>query len=137
MSASQIVTGQKVDKTKVQRAKELRHQMTEEEHILWQHLRNRRRGGFHFRRQQIIDGFIVDFFRHAAGLVVEVDGEIHQQQDEYDAERDRILSAHGLRIVRVRNREVRQNLSGVLAHIAAELRLLETLEGEQDHVSDI
>ncbi|MDY7041421.1 MAG: DUF559 domain-containing protein [Chloroflexota bacterium] len=118
MPARHIVIGQKVDRAKVQRAKELRRRMTEEERILWQHLRANRLHGFHFRRQQIIDGFIVDFYCHAAGLVVEVDGEIHQQQTEYDAERDQILSARGLRILRVTNEDIRCGLPDVLACIA-------------------
>lgn len=101
----------------MQRAKELRTQMTQEEKILWQHLRANRLNGLHFRRQQIIDGFIVDFYCHATGLVVEVDGEIHQQQAEYDAERDQVLSARGLRLLRIKNQEVRQELDRVLVRI--------------------
>jgi very-short-patch-repair endonuclease len=46
-----------------------------------------------------------------------VDGEIHQQQAEYDAERDRILLARGLRLLRIQNKEVRKNLDKVLARI--------------------
>ncbi|MBW4619213.1 MAG: endonuclease domain-containing protein [Cyanosarcina radialis HA8281-LM2] len=113
-----IVIGQNVSPTKIQRAKELRHQMTAEEKILWQHLRTNRLQGFHFRRQQIIDGFIADFYCHAAGLIIEVDGEIHEQQTEYDADRDRILSARGLRLLRIKNEEVRQNIESVLKRIA-------------------
>ena len=71
MPAKNIVTGQKVNRSKVQYAKELRRNMTEEEKILWRHLRANRLHGFHFRRQQIIGKFIVDFYCHAAGLVVE------------------------------------------------------------------
>ena len=113
-----IVIGQKVTPVKIQRAKELRRQMTQEEKILWQHLRANQLNGLHFRRQQIIDGFITDFYCHAARLVIEVDGEIHQQQAEYDAERDRILLARGLRLLRIRNEQVRQNLDKVLARIS-------------------
>jgi len=113
-----IVIGQKVTPIKVQRAKELRHQMTQEEKILWQYLRANRLNGLHFRRQQIIDGFIADFYCHAARLVIEVDGEIHQQQAEYDAERDRVLLARGLRLLRIKNEEVRQNLNSVLMRIS-------------------
>ena len=113
-----IVIGQKVTRIKIQRAKELRREMTQEEKILWQHLRANRLNGLHFRRQQIIDGFIADFYCHAARLVIEVDGEIHQQQAEYDAERDRVLSARGLRLLRIKNEQVRQNLDSVLARIA-------------------
>ncbi|MDH7486387.1 MAG: DUF559 domain-containing protein [Anaerolineae bacterium] len=122
MPARNIVIGQKVDAAKVQRAKELRRQMTKEERLLWQHLRANRLHGFHFRRQQIINGFIVDFYCHAAGLVVELDGEVHQQQVEYDTERDRILSARGLRILRFRNEEIRRDLPGVLTRIAEACR---------------
>lgn len=113
-----IVIGQKVTSVKVQRAKELRRQMTQEEKILWQHLRANRLNNLHFRRQQIIEGFIADFYCHAARLVIEVDGEIHQQQAEYDAERDRVLLARGLRLLRIKNEEVRQNLNSVLMRIA-------------------
>ncbi len=113
-----IVIGQKVTSTKIQRAKELRRQMTKEETILWQHLRANRLKGLHFRRQQIIDGFIVDFYCHAARLIIEIDGEIHQQQVEYDAERDQALSTRGLRLLRIQNEEVRQHLESVLMRIS-------------------
>ncbi|MEW5858090.1 MAG: endonuclease domain-containing protein [Cyanobacteriota bacterium] len=112
-----IVIGQHVASAKVQRAKELRKQMTEEEKILWQYLRANRLNGFHFRRQQIIDGFIADFYCHAVKLVIEVDGEIHQQQAEYDAERDKVLSMRGLRLLRIKNEEVRRNIDNVLLDI--------------------
>ena len=73
-----VVIGQKVDKEKIQRAKEFRRRMTAEEKILWRHLRTNRLQGLHFRRQQVFDGFIVDFYCHQSGLVVEVDGAVHQ-----------------------------------------------------------
>jgi very-short-patch-repair endonuclease len=108
-----------VTRAKIERAKELRRNMTEAERILWQHLRANRLGGRHFRRQQIIDGFIVDFYCHAAALVVEVDGAIHQQQAAADAERDRVLSARGLRVLRFSNEAVLEDTSRVLAEILA------------------
>ena len=119
MPAHNIVIGQHVDPVKVERAKELRRNMTEAEAALWQCLRANRLGGFHFRRQQVIDGFIVDFYCHAAGLVVEVDGGIHAEQADYDAERDRILTARGLHVFRVTNEDVREDLDGVLSRILA------------------
>lgn len=114
-----IVIGQKVNPIKVQRAKELRSQMTEAEKILWHHLRTNKLNGWHFRRQQVIDGFIVYFYCHAAGVIIEVDGLVHLQQVEYDARRDQILSLHRLRILRIMNEEVKHNLKEVLARIAA------------------
>lgn len=81
------------DPVKITRAKELRRDMTPEERVLWQELRLLRQRGYAFRRQQVIAGFIVDFYCHNAALVVEVDGGIHDQQQEYDAERDAKIAA--------------------------------------------
>ncbi len=119
MPAKNIVIGQRVGSAKIKRAKELRREMTPAESLVWERVRANRLSGFHFRRQQIIDGFIVDFYCHAAGLVVELDGGIHDQQADYDAERDRILAARGLRILRFENRECVENLEGVLERILA------------------
>ncbi|MBD2449065.1 DUF559 domain-containing protein [Nostoc sp. FACHB-152] len=113
-----IVIGQTINPSKIQRAKELRRQTTPEEKILWQQLRSNRLNGLHFRRQQIIDGFIADFYCHAARLVIEVDGKIHEQQAEYDAERDKVLLARGLRLLRIKNEEVKQELDRVLMLIS-------------------
>ncbi len=92
--------------------------MTEAEQLLWNRLRGNQLRGFHFRRQQVIDGFIVDFYCHAAGLVLEVDGGIHAAQGEYDEQRDLALSRRGLRVLRVRNGEVLRNLDEVVARVA-------------------
>ena len=66
----------------------------------------------------MIGGFIADFYCHAAGLVVEVDGGVHAQQTGYDFERDRVLSQRGVRVLRIGNEEIEKNLDGVLACIA-------------------
>ena len=59
----------------------------------------------------------MDFYCHAAGLVIEIEGEIHQQQQEYDAERDKVLSEMGLRVLHIRNEEVLEDLPQVLEKI--------------------
>ncbi len=112
-----IVIGQHPSSTMVEIANQLRRNMTPEEKILWQHLRANRLGGFHFRRQQIIDKYIADFYCHAAALVVEIDGEIHNQQIEQDADRDANLNARSLMVIRFKNHEVRNSLDNVLARI--------------------
>jgi len=113
-----IVKGQKVNPVKAQQARELRRKMTPEEIILWEHLRARRLNGLKFRRQQVIDGFIVDFYCHDAGMVVEVDGPVHRFRADGDAERDRLLATRGLRILRVTNKDIRERLPEVLERIA-------------------
>lgn len=117
MPAKNIVIGQRVTSAKVQRARELRQNMTPEETAVWQAVRRNQLGGLHFRRQQVIEGFIADFYCHAAGLVVEIDGEIHQTQTQYDVARDRALKARGLRVLRLPNALVRQNLPVALSLI--------------------
>jgi len=117
MPPRNIVIGQKVDSIIIQRAKELRSNMTPEEKVLWQRLRANRLDGWHFRRQQIIDGFIVDFYCHQAGLVIELDGPIHDQQIGYDLERDKVLGSRGLRILHVKNEDILRDLESVLVRI--------------------
>lgn len=116
MPVKDINPGQKVTKEKQERAKELRRNMTPAEKILWHELRANKLG-VHFRRQQIIAGFIVDFYCHKAGLVIEVDGDIHDLQKEEDERREKVLSALRLRIVRFRNDEVVRDLSAVVGKI--------------------
>jgi very-short-patch-repair endonuclease len=118
MPVKNIIPGQSVTKEKLQRARELRHIMTPAEEILWQELRGNKLG-VHFRRQQVIAGFIVDFYCHKAGLVIELDGSVHDGQVEEDAQRDKVLNEMGLRIVRIRNEEILKNLSAVLGKIRA------------------
>ncbi|MGD0947374.1 MAG: DUF559 domain-containing protein [Candidatus Binatia bacterium] len=118
-AARNIVVGQPVDPAKAARAKELRQEMTDAERLLWEHLRRNQLAGLHFRRQQVIDGFIVDFYCHRKCLVVEVDGGIHQKQQGYDAQRDRVMRQHALRVLRFANHEVTSNLPRVLRRIAA------------------
>jgi|GEM_PF-821493 len=79
MPVKNIIPGQKVTKEKQELARELRRNMTPAEKIVWKELRANKLG-VHFRRQQVIQGFIVDFYCHKAGLVVEVDGDIHDLQ---------------------------------------------------------
>jgi very-short-patch-repair endonuclease len=105
MPVKNIIPGQPVTKEKLERAKELRREMTPAEKVLWEELRANKQG-VHFRRQQVIQGFIVDFYCHKAGLVIEVDGDVHDLQQEEDARREKVLREMGLRIVRFGNDEV-------------------------------
>ncbi len=113
MPIKNIVTGQKVTKEKLERAKELRREMTPAEKILWQEVRAKKLG-VRFRRQQVIAGFIVDFYCHKAALVVEVDGDIHDLQKDEDERRERVLTKMGLRVIRFGNDEVVRELSPTL-----------------------
>jgi very-short-patch-repair endonuclease len=78
--------------------------------------------GYHFRRQQVIEPYIVDFYCHAASLVVELDGGSHLEQADYDRQRDGYLMARGLRVMRFYNSDVDRELETVLATILAACR---------------
>ena len=118
MPVKSIIPGQTVTKEKLQRARELRRDMTPAEKVLWQELRANKLG-VHFRRQQIIAGFIVDFYCHKAALVIELDGSIHEKNEQKvsDIERDKVLNKLGLQIIRFKNEEVVKNLPHVVEQI--------------------
>jgi len=70
MPPRNIVIGQKVSPELAQRARELRSNQTPAEQVLWEKLRGNQLNGWHFRRQQIIGGYIVDFYCPRASLAV-------------------------------------------------------------------
>jgi very-short-patch-repair endonuclease len=117
MPVKNIVRGQHVSYEMHERAKELRREMTPAEKILWERLRADKLNGLHFRRQQIIDGYLADFYCHQHSLIVELDGGIHDLQKDYDAERAAYLIARGFHIIRFKNEEISGNLSVVLKRI--------------------
>ena len=95
-------------KETVELAKELRKNMTAAEEFLWEKLRNRQFLGLKFRRQHPVEIFVVDFICIEKYLVVEVDGEIHQnpEQKEWDENRAAEIEKFGLTILRFTNEEV-------------------------------
>jgi very-short-patch-repair endonuclease len=117
MPVPEIAQRQKINKDKLRMAKEMRSHMTDAEMILWGRLRNNHLDGYHFRRQQLIDGFIVDFYCHQANLVIEIDGPIHETQVKEDAIRDEALVSKGLTVLHFRNEEVITNINYVLERI--------------------
>lgn len=118
MPVQRIYPGQKVTGEKLERAKRMRREMTRAEKLLWTELHANKQG-VHFRRQQIIAGFIVDFYCHAASLVIEVDGDVHSkpEQQAQDGQRDEALKEMGLKVIRFQNSEVEERLPNVLARI--------------------
>jgi len=103
----------------IARARELRNRSTPFEARLWRHLSNSQLDGYKFRRQHVIDRFIVDFYCASAKLVVEVDGSIHDYTVAEDAIRQQFLEeVHGLTFLRFSNSDVLGNINGVLEAIA-------------------
>jgi very-short-patch-repair endonuclease len=104
-------------------ARNLRRRPTPAEDILWERLRGSRFRGSKFRRQVPFGRFVVDFYCHAAKLVIELDGKQHEWFSDYDAGRTEVLERLGVRVIRFTNAEVCDDLDSVLGRIDAKLRL--------------
>jgi very-short-patch-repair endonuclease len=100
-------------------ARRFRKQATSAEEILWTKLRNQRLAGLKFRRQRHIGRYISDFYCAELKLVIELEGKIHEktEQREYDENRFEQLNALGLRILRIENEEVLNNIEMVIEKI--------------------
>ena len=106
----------KIDPQLLEFAKTMRSNATDAEHLMWQLLRAKRFMNLKFRRQHVIKPYIVDFYCHELGLVIELDGGQHNTEDgrAYDAERTKFLEALGLKVVRYWNNDVLGNTEAVL-----------------------
>jgi very-short-patch-repair endonuclease len=115
-------------------ARRLRTNATNAEHRLWNGIRREQIGGFRFRRQVIMNGFVADFACYEARLVIEVDGATHSTDEEVarDAARAAALNARGYEVLRFTNDEIFHNIDGVLETIR--LKLIELRPRLQDDV---
>ena len=105
------------DKRLVEFAKSMRREMTEPEKLLWHQLRAKRFEGTKFRRQNVVGKYIADFYSRSAMLIIEVDGDTHAFQHEYDNIRENFFKTLGFNVVRFTNAEVMANMEGVLTMI--------------------
>jgi very-short-patch-repair endonuclease len=113
-----------MNKRNLQFAKAMRHEPTEAESALWPRLRAGRLLEFKFKRQQPIGDFIVDFVCFQQGVVVEVDGGQHADDEcsLADQGRTRWLEGKGFRVLRFWNNDILQRADDVLESIIRALR---------------
>ena len=95
-------------------ARNLRRNQTDAEKRLWRSLRDRQVCGFKFRRQHIIEPYIVDFVCIEKKLIVEIDGGQHAEKVDADNERTKYLEDNGYRVIRFWNNDVLGNTDVVL-----------------------
>ena len=114
------------DKNLVSRARELRKQNTEAESLFWNEvLKDKKLASFKFTRQKPLDNFIADFYCASLGLVIEIDGEIHNFQKARDKERDNTLQQKfGLKIIRYTNEEVLNNAEKIVGNLVRRIRYM-------------
>ena len=105
----------------IARARKMRKNPTRAERMMWAKLRGKQLEGRKFRRQHVLQPYIVDFYCHAENLVVEVDGLSHSGPDKAvrDERRDQYLEdRYDVEILRFTDGEVIDDREGVVRKIA-------------------
>ncbi len=121
-----MVTARRKSERKLQavnrsRARQMRHEPVSTEDLFWSEVRNRKLGGFKFKRQYLIDPYIADFVCLERKLIIELDGKLHEGREGYDAARDAYLRQQGYDVFRLKNEDVAKNFGIVLATVLREL----------------
>jgi len=119
----------------VERARELRKNLTPAETLLWKNLKGKKINGFDFDRQKPIDRFIVDFYCKILKLAIEVDGQSHDFKIEYDVTRQKRLESFGIKVIRFTEKEVLHDLDNVLTEIEYWTQKLPSGEGTRSSAS--
>lgn len=99
------------------RARQLRKNSTLAEVLLWKYLKQKRANGLDFDRQKVIGNYIVDFYCPKLNLVIEIDGDSHNDKYLYDSNRDKYLTNLGLTVLHFDDLDVKQKMPAVLKSI--------------------
>jgi very-short-patch-repair endonuclease len=120
-------------KNEKEKRRVLRNEPTQAETLLWNLLKNKQVGGYKFRRQYSVEPYIIDFYCPSLKLAIEVDGPIHQVNDqpEYDRERQQYIETFGIQFLRFTNEEVYRNIDLVL-NVIAQTTVLRSTEPSTD-----
>ena len=107
-------------------ARELRKNQTKEERKLWYDFLNKLPAEVRFRRQQIIDSYIVDFYCPAKKLAIEIDGSQHytEEGEQADKLRDKTLAKNGIAVLRFTNLDINERFENCCKEILKTLGLL-------------
>lgn len=100
--------------------RELRQKSTKAEKILWNELRNRKCAGKKVKRQFGMGAYVLDFYVPELNLAIEVDGNIHElpKNKIHDKNRDTYLKENGIRVIRITNEDVINNLNATLEKLS-------------------
>jgi len=107
------------DKQLKELSQHLRKNMTDAENMVWLKLRRKQLKGYQFYRQKIIGKYIVDFYCPKANLIIELDGGQHYSEmgQAKDGVRDDVLKKMGLKVLRFSDRDVFENMGGVMEEV--------------------
>ncbi|MDR2007545.1 MAG: endonuclease domain-containing protein [Alphaproteobacteria bacterium] len=100
------------------RARELRKNSTLSEVLLWNQLKNKQFMELDFDRQKVINNkYIADLYCKQLNLIIEIDGNTHDNKYDYDIKRENYLLGLGLRVIHISDLDIKTNIEGVLTHI--------------------
>jgi len=102
-------------------SRELRKKQTKVEDFLWKILRRKQLNWIKFRRQHPFWRYIADFYSDELKLVIELDWKVHENQKEYDKIRDEIISKYWVKVLRIKNEEILENIEKVVEKILSPL----------------
>lgn len=120
-----VIRNQRINPEKLELARRFRKNPTESEDVVWQMLRNRQIKNLKWRRQQVINGFIADFYCAELNVVLEIDGSVHDTDEakEYDSYRTSVFESKGIRTFRLRNEDCdKQHLTELIENIINSVR---------------
>lgn len=103
------------------RARELRKAGVLSEVIFWKQVRNKMFHQLDFDRQRIIGNYIVDFYIKSLGVVIEIDGSSHDFKEDYDDKRQEYLESLDLKIIRISDFRVKNDLDNVMKELENDL----------------
>ncbi len=96
-----------------ERAKDNRLNPSKAESKIWNEIFRKKLIKYKFLRQKPLDRFIVDFYCAKLMLAVEIDGDTHANQRQYDRMRTEKLNILGIKVIRYSNIDVMRNIEGV------------------------
>ncbi|OGW51445.1 MAG: hypothetical protein A2Y81_07475 [Nitrospirae bacterium RBG_13_43_8] len=109
--------------------KMLRENLSQAEVLLWSKLKGKGLNNYKFRRQYSVGKFVIDFYCPKSKLAIEVDGDSHfvEGAKERDRERQTIIETFGITFLRFTNREIYENIDGVLDKIVEHIKILHSI----------
>lgn len=113
------------NKSNIDSAREMRKNPTPAEEKMRNEILKHRLWGYKFTRQKPIWSFILDFYCAKLSLAIELDGEVHKNNKEYDKERISFLSSKWISVIRYRNNEVIKNIDKVYKDILNYIKEIE------------
>ena len=91
--------------------------------LLWNELKQSKLG-VRFTKQKVIGNYIADFYCSEKNLVIEIDGWSHDNKYEYDKERDDYMKSLGIHVLRISDKDVKQDMSNILEWIKHNINLI-------------